>query len=110
MVVVFFAEKTRGKKDSCYGDLRPLKDALARSAGTPSHTKVCLEQLRSIEKDNRCSCTLSETHSQKLSAIPGGMYEHLVQQGENNINYRSEDRNGATNAEQLGTVSLSCQP
>ncbi len=85
----WFAEKTRGRKDYCYGDLRPLKDALARAAGTPPRTKVCLKHLRTIEKkDNRCSCLLSETHSQKLSVIPRGMYEHLDKQGETNTNYR----------------------
>ena len=69
----WLAGKTRGRKESCYGDLRQLNDAMARAAGTPPRTKVCLKHWRSIEKsDNRCSSTLSETHSSKLTSIPGG--------------------------------------
>ena len=55
----WLAGKTRGRKESCYGDLRQLNDAMARAAGTPPHTKVCLKHWRSIEKsDNRCSSSL----------------------------------------------------
>ena len=86
----WFAGKTRGKKDCCYGDLRPLNDALARAAGTPRLTKVCLKHQRSIEKDdNRCSCTLAETHSQKLSAIPRRLYDHIDRHGKNSKKYRT---------------------
>jgi len=50
--------KTRGRKESCYGDLRQLNDAMARATGTPPRTKVCLKHMRSIEKsDNQCSST-----------------------------------------------------
>ena len=35
----WLAGKTRGRNESCYGDLRPLDDALARAAGTPPRTK-----------------------------------------------------------------------
>ena len=33
----WLAGKTRGRKESCYGDLRPLNDALARAAGRVHH-------------------------------------------------------------------------
>ncbi len=71
-------DRTRGGKNYCYGDLRPLNDALARAASTRPRTKVCLNHLRSIEKDDiRCSATFSETHSNKLTAIPRSLYEHI---------------------------------
>ena len=35
----WLAGKTRGRNERCYGDLRPLDDALARAAGTPPRTK-----------------------------------------------------------------------
>jgi len=85
----WLAGKTRRRKESCYGDLRPLNDALARAAGTPPRTKVCLKHWRSIEKDdNRCSSTLSETHSPKLPAIPRGLYNYIDHHGENSKKYR----------------------
>ena len=85
----WLARKTRRRKESCYGDLRPLNDALTRAAGTPPHTKVCLKHWRSIEKDdNRCSSTLSETHSPKLTAIPRGLYNYIDHRGENSKKYR----------------------
>ena len=85
----WLAEKTRGRKESCYGDLRQLNDALTRAAGTPPRTKVCLKHWRSIEKnDNRCSSTLSETHSPKLTAIPRGLYHYIDKQGGKTKKYR----------------------
>jgi len=35
----WLARKMRRTKESCYGDLRPLNDALARAAGTLPRTK-----------------------------------------------------------------------
>ena len=85
----WLAGKTRGRKESCYGDLRQLNDAMARAAGTPPRTKVCLKHWRSIEKsDNRCSSTLSETHSPKLTSIPRGLYHYIDKQGGKIQKYR----------------------
>ena len=68
----WLAGKTRGRKESCYGDLRQLNDAMARAEGTPPRTKVCLKHWRSIEKsDNRCSSTLSETRRENPKMRPG---------------------------------------
>lgn len=62
---------------------------MARAVGTPPHTKVCLKHWRSIEKsDNRCSSTLSETHSPKLTLIPRGLYNYIDKQGEKSKKYR----------------------
>jgi len=84
----WLAGQTRERKKSCYGDLRPLNDALARAAGTPPSTKVCLRHWRSIEKDdNRCLSTLSETHSPKLTAIPRGLYKYIDKHEENTKKY-----------------------
>lgn len=85
----WLAGKTRGGKNCCYGDLRRLNDALARAAGIPPLTKVCLKHLRSIEKeDSRCSATFSETHSNKLTAIPRSLYEHIDTRGKKDKEYR----------------------
>ena len=102
----WLAGKTRGRKESCYGDLRQLNDAMARAAGTPPRTKVCLKHWRSIEKnDNRCSSTLSETHSPKLTALPRGLYHYIDKQGGKTKKYRPA-RNGALNVEHLVTSNL----
>ena len=85
----WLAGKTRGRKESCYGDLRQLNDAMTRAEGTPPRTKVCLKHWRSIEKsDNRCSSTLSETHSPKLTSIPRGLYHYIDKQGGKTQKYR----------------------
>ena len=74
----WLAEKTRGGKESFYGDLRQVNDALASAEGTPARTKVCLKHWGSTEKnDNRCSSTLSETHSPKLTTIPRGLHHYI---------------------------------
>ena len=106
--VCWLAGKTRGRKESCYGDLRQPNDAMARAEGTPPRTKVCLKHWRSIEKsDNRCSSTLSETHSPKLTSIPRGLYHYIDKQGGKPKN-TARARNGATNVEHLVISNLDC--
>ena len=105
----WLAGKTRGRKDCCYVDLRPLNDALARAAGTPPRTIVCLKHLRSIEKDdNRCSSTLSERHSQKLTAIPKGLYNYIDKHGENTKKYRPGSK-WCYERRASSSINLDCQ-
>ena len=104
----WLAGKTRGRKESFYGDLKQLNDAMARAEDKPPRTKVCLKHWRSIEKsDNRCSSTLSETHSPKLTSIPRGLYHYIDKQGGKTQN-TARARNGATNVEHLVISNLDC--
>ena len=84
----WFAGKTRNSKESCYGAVSPLSPGLARAANVPKGTPTCLRHRRSIEReDNRCSSSLLEKHSKKLTDIPASLYAVLNSGGENKENY-----------------------
>ena len=69
-------KKTRGAKDLCYGDVRPLTTLLARVLGVASVLGyVCLKHRRALEKeDERCSSVLSSSHFKSLLSIPRKLY------------------------------------
>ena len=64
----WFQKKTRGAKELCYGDVRPLRTLLARVLGVaPGVGYACLKHRRALEKeDKRCSSVLSSSHSKNL--------------------------------------------
>ena len=47
----WLAGKTRGRKESCYGDLRQLNDAMARAAGTPPRMHKSLFEALEIDRE-----------------------------------------------------------
>ena len=71
------SEETRGAKDLCYGDVRPLRTLLARVLGVaPGVGYACLKHRRALEKeDERCSFVLSSSHSKNLMSIPRTLYQ-----------------------------------
>ena len=86
----WFAKKTRGSKDVCYGDVRPLAADLSRVLGVePGVGYACLKHRRALDKeDERCSSALSRSHSKKLSTIPQKLYQFFDERGKTVVNYR----------------------
>ena len=81
----WFQKKTRGAKDLCYGDIRPLTTLLARVLGVALGVGyACLKHRRALEKeDERCSSVLSSSHSKNLMSIPRKLYQFHDQRGKN---------------------------
>ena len=74
----------------CYGKVLPLTVDLARGLGVEQgEAFACLKHRRALAKeDDRCSSTLSKTHSKKLLAIPQKLYQFLDDRGRMVNNYR----------------------
>ena len=79
----WFQKKSRGAKDLCYGDVRPLTTLLARVLGVaPGVGYACLKHRRPLEKeDERCSSVLSRSHSKTLRSIPRKLYQFHDERG-----------------------------
>ena len=87
----WFQKKTRGAKDLCYGDVRPLTTLLARVLGVaPGVGYACLKHLRALEKkkDERFSSVLSSSHSENLMSIPRKLYQFHDEQDKTVESYR----------------------
>ena len=68
-----------------------FKASKGRSGDSRSYTaqyQGLLKHLQLIKRDdNQYSSTLSEMHSQKLTAIPKGLYQNIDKQGKNTKKY-----------------------
>ena len=87
----WFRKKTRGSKDICYGDARPLPADLARVLGAPGY--ACLKHRRALEReDERCSSVLLLSHSKTLTTIPQKLCQFLDERGKTVVNYQPGGR------------------
>ena len=86
----WFQKKTRGAKDLCYCDVRPLTTLLARVLGiAPGVGYACLKHRRAHEKeDERFSSVLSRSHSENLMSIPRKLYQFHDERGKTVESYR----------------------
>ena len=86
----WFQKKTRGTKDLCYDDVRPLPTLLARVLGVaPGVGYACLRHQRALEReDERYSSVLSGSHSKTLTSILRKLYQFHDERGKTITGYR----------------------
>lgn len=91
----FFASRTRSK-ENCYGHLSVCYYNLARAAGVPEQSTICVYHKNKIVTTDRrrCSCPSSWGHSKSLHQhpIPKNMHTILDEAGKTVEGYRSGTR------------------